>query len=95
MNYIVDDLAKIIENKAEGKETINLWLSAQVNSFPHIGTLTNFISAFALAKHYEEYFGKPVKIIVELLESVTGKEEIINNIRYYTNLEKTILDSGE
>lgn len=95
MNYIVDDLAKIIENKAEGKETINLWLSAQVNSFPHIGTLTNFISAFALAKHYEEYFGKPVKIIVELLESVTGKEEIINDIRYYTNLEKTILDSGE
>lgn len=30
MNYIIDDLAQIIENKMEGKKDINLWLSDQV-----------------------------------------------------------------
>lgn len=29
MNYIIDDLAPIIENKMEGKKEINLWLSSQ------------------------------------------------------------------
>lgn len=94
MNYIIDDIAQIIENKMENKKEINLWLLAQVNSYPHIGTLTNFISAFALAKHMKEYYNKPVKIIVELLESVTGEEVIINNNKYYKNLESVLTDDG-
>ena len=85
MNYIIDDLAEIIKNKMEKKE-INLQLLAQVNCYPHIGMLTNFISAFALAKHLKEYYNKIVKIIVELLESVTGEEKIINEHKYYKNL---------
>lgn len=43
MNYVIDDLAQIIENKMDGKDEIHLWLSAQVNCYPHIGTMTNFI----------------------------------------------------
>lgn len=61
MNYVIDDIAQIVENKMEDKGEIHLWLSAQVNCFPHIGTLTNFISAFALAKHLKAYYNKPVK----------------------------------
>lgn len=54
MNYIIGDLADVIKNKMKDKEGIVLWLSAQVNCYPHVGTLTNFISAFALAKHFKE-----------------------------------------
>ena len=86
MNYIIDDLAEIIKNKMDGKKEIVLWLSAQVNSYPHVGTLTNFISAFALAKHFKKYYNVPVKIKVELLESVTGEEFMIDGIKYYKNL---------
>lgn len=28
MNYVIDDMAQIVENKMDDKETINLWLSA-------------------------------------------------------------------
>lgn len=94
MNYIIDDLAQIIENKVGDANEIVLWLSAQVNCFPHIGTLTNFISAFALAKHFREYFEKPTKIVVELLESVTGAEETIDGHRYYKNLDNVLTDDG-
>lgn len=93
MNYIIDDLAEIIKNKMEKKE-INLQLSAQVNCYPHVGMLTNFISAFALAKHLKEYYNKIVKIIVELLESVTGEEKIINEHKYYKNLDSVITTEG-
>lgn len=31
MNYVIDDLAQILENKMDGKKEIVLWLSAQVN----------------------------------------------------------------
>jgi len=94
MNYIIDDLGQIIENKVGGTKEIVLWLSAQVNCYPHIGTLTNFTSAFALAKHFNEYFGLPVKVVVELLESVTGEEQCIKGHKYYKNLERTITEDG-
>ena len=94
MNYIINDLSQIVENKMEGKREIVLWLSAQVNCYPHIGTLTNFTSAFALAKHFQKYFNLPVKIVVELLESVTGEEETINGHRYYKNLERVATANG-
>ncbi|MFV0274897.1 MAG: hypothetical protein ACK5HL_01490 [Bacilli bacterium] len=95
MNYVIDDLAKIIENKMAGKKEINLWLSAQVNCYPHIGTLTNFISSFALAKHLQDYYKVPVKIKIELLESVTGEEQVIEGIKYYKNLDRVIVDDGK
>lgn len=94
MNYIIDDLAQIIQNKVGNANEITLWLSAQVNSYPHIGTLINFISSFALAKHFRDYFGIQSRIVVELLESVTGEEKNIEGHRYYRNLNN-VLVSGE
>ncbi len=55
--------------------------------------MTNFISAFALAKHFQKYYNVPVKIKVELLESVTGEEYVIDGIKYYKNLN-TIKDEN-
>ena len=70
MNYIIDNLPQILKNKhPENKDEIILYLSAQVNSYPHIGTLVNFISAFALAKELKKAYNVPVKIRVELLEN--------------------------
>lgn len=93
MNYIIDNIPQILQNKKpEEKKEIILYLSAQVNSYPHIGTLVNFISAFALAKQIKSAYNVPVRIRVELLESVTGKEEIINGVKYYKNL-MNVLDS--
>lgn len=94
MNYVISDLAQIIENKVGDAKEIVLWLSAQVNCYPHIGTLTNFTSAFVLANHFKSYFGLPVKIVVELLESVTGEEQEINGHVYYKNLDSVMTDDG-
>ena len=95
MNYIIDSIPQILKNKhPENKKEIILYLSAQVNSYPHIGTLVNFISAFALAKQIKSTYNVPVKIRVELLESVTGKEETINGVKYYKNLMNVVDKDG-
>ena len=95
MNYIIDSIPQILKNKhPEDKKEIILYLSAQVNSYPHIGTLVNFISAFALAKQIKSTYNVPTKIRVELLESVTGKEEIINGVKYYKNLMNVVDKDG-
>ena len=95
MNYIIDSIPQILKNKKpEEKNEIILYLSAQVNSYPHIGTLVNFISAFALAKQFKKAYDVPVKIRVELLESVTGKEEVINGNKYYKNLMNVADEDG-
>lgn len=95
MNYIVDSIPQILKNKQpEDKKEIILYLSAQVNSYPHIGTLVNFISAFALAKQIRSTYNVPIKIRVELLESVTGKEETINGVKYYKNLRNVVDKDG-
>lgn len=87
MNYIIDSLSQILKNKnPEEKDEIIIYLSAQVNSYPHVGTLVNFISAFALAKQIKVAYQVPVRIRVELLESVTGKETVIDGVKYYKNL---------
>lgn len=43
-----------------------------------------------MAKHLKEYYNKPVKIIVELLENVTGEEKIIKGHKYYKNLNSVV-----
>lgn len=53
------------------------------------------MSAFALAKHLKQYYNKPVKIIVELLESVTGEEATIDGNKYYKNLDSVKTESGK
>lgn len=95
MNYIIDSIPQILKNKhPEDKKEIILYLSAQVNSYPHIGTLVNFISAFALAKQIKNTYNVSTKIRVELLESVTGKEETINGVKYYKNLMNVVDKDG-
>ena len=87
MNYIIDNLSQILKNKnPEKKDAIIIYLSAQVNSYPHVGTMINFTAAFALAKQLKETYQVPVRIRVELLESVTGEEKVIDGIKYYKNL---------
>ena len=53
MNYIIDSIPQILKNKhPENKKEIILYLFAQVNSYPHIGILVNFISAFVVIFPY-------------------------------------------
>ena len=53
MNYIINSIPQILKNKhQENKKEIILYLSAQVNSYPHIGTLVNFISVFVVILPY-------------------------------------------
>lgn len=87
MNYIIDDLSQLFRNKdVLSKKKIVLYISAQLNSFPHIGTLVNFMSAFGIAKLLKHKFGKQILIHLDLLENVSGEEKIIDGHKYFRSL---------
>src|SRR4051812_30920313 len=92
MNHITKDLAHLIEYKMEGKESINLYLCAQLNSFPHVGTLINFMSAFAIGEHLQSYYHKPVHIVVDLLTNNPGESLVVDGIHYFRSLNDTVID---
>lgn len=95
MNYIIDDLSQLFENKnIKDKKEIKLYISAQLNSYPHLGTLVNFISSFAIAKLLQEKFNKKVIIHLDLLENVTGEEAVIDGHKYYKSLKNTVDENG-
>ena len=59
MNYIIDDLSQLFNNKnVKERKEIKLYISAQLNSYPHLGTLVNFVASFAIAKLLQSKFNK-------------------------------------
>lgn len=43
MNYILNDTTQIVDLKMDGVNKVNILLCVQPNSYPHFGTLINFI----------------------------------------------------
>lgn len=63
-----------------------------MNSFPHVGTLINFMSAFAMGEHFQSYYNKPVQIVVDLLTNNPGESLVVDGINYFRSLDDTIID---
>lgn len=92
MNHITRELAHLFEYKMDGKESIKLYLCAQLNSYPHVGTLINFMCAFAIGDYLHKYFDKPVSITVDLLTNNPGETLLVDGIKYFRSLNDTIID---
>ena len=92
MNYICESMTDVIEYKMSGKERIDLYVCAQTNSYPHMGTLVNFMIAFSLAEKYEKHFGVPVTITADLLDNTKGEIMTVNDIRYFKSMTDTYID---
>lgn len=95
MNYICNDMTQVIENKMYGKKQIDLYVCAQPNSYPHIGTLINFMLAFSLANMYEAHFKVPVTITADLLDNSKGEIMQVDGVRYFKSMKDTFIDGVE
>lgn len=89
MNYILNDTTQIIDLKMEGVEKINVLLCAQPNSYPHFGTLINFIFGFSYAVNLREKYGVDVEVTLDLLEHAKGEKVIHNESIYFKPLTHT------
>ncbi len=95
MNYILNDTAQIIDFRMNEVEKVNILLCAQPNSYPHLGTLLNFMLAFGYAKNVGEKFGVDVEVTLDLLEHGKGKKLVIGDSTYFKSLSNTYSKSKE
>ena len=87
---ICNDISELFRARVKDKKNIHLVVSAQLNSYPHIGTVVNFMCAFALGMHLRNKLDKKVDIIFDALDNVTGENIDVGGDTYYISLKNKI-----
>ena len=74
-----------------GIRKVNILLCAQPNSFPHFGTLLNFLLAFSYAENVRKIYNVnvEVEVILDLLEEAKGEKIEIGESTYFKALKDT------
>lgn len=84
--YVTKDLSDLIKYKLHNKKKIIINTSSQPNSIPHLGTLMTIMTAFALAKKFNNDFNIDVQVQFDELENSPFEKKKINNIIYTKSL---------
>jgi hypothetical protein len=90
--HITEEIAHLIEHRMAGKRAILLRSSAQPNSHPHLGTVMTLMTAFALGKHFSDYFSVPVSLVYDILDNSPGEQFTANGNLYQRSLSDTLID---
>lgn len=81
--HISRDLSDLVIPYINDKSYIEVYLSSQPNSNPHLGTLTTFASAFALAYNLRARFGLDSKVTLEALDNAPTSKRKVNGFTYF------------
>lgn len=83
MANICENLSDLFRARINGKEKIVLTVSFQLNSYPHIGTVINFMCAFALGIHLKKELNINVELVFDMLDNVVADTINVNYNTYY------------
>ena len=80
--HIVNDLKDYFEPKIREKSLVDIHYSAQLNGFPHMGTLTSLGTAFAIGEYIQGKFETPATVKFEALENAPIEKNQIGDREY-------------
>ena len=89
---ICDNIADLFAERVRGKSIIHLVVSAQLNSYPHIGTIINFMCAFAIGSHLKDKLNINVDLTFDALDNVTGENINVGDDIYFISLKNKLVD---
>ena len=90
--YPIGGMANICEKitdlfqRGRNYDRIEIVISSQLNSYPHIGTIVNFMATFSLAKKISEELKKEVSVNFDYLENVCAETVEYEGIPYFISL---------
>jgi len=90
--HISSDISDLVLPRLDGKERIIINCSSQPNSHPHLGSVTTFMTAFAIGRHLKEKLRLDVSLVFDQLENAPGKKEMINEVEYQLSLANVRLN---
>lgn len=88
--YFGRSLMKYLDEKCN-RSRITVHIGTQPNASPHIGNITNFAVAFALASTLKRDYGREVKVMLVYVDTAPaiGKDANIDGVRYQRTLRHT------
>lgn len=80
--HIVKNMEDYFAPKLQKRNSAEIHFSAQLNSYPHLGTLTSLSTAFAVGEYIFKTFKKPVLIKFEALDNAPTDKIKIGDKEY-------------
>jgi hypothetical protein len=91
--HITDQIPDLIADRMTTASRIRVACAMQPKAAPHFGTGIVILSAFALARLFEDTFGKPATVLLDMLDNAPARTTVIDSVEYSLCLSHAI-DGG-
>jgi hypothetical protein len=80
--HIIDQIPDLIADRMATASRIRVACAMQPKAAPHFGTGIVILSTFALARLFEDTFGKPATVLLDMLDNAPARTTVIDGIEY-------------
>lgn len=86
--HITSNIADLVQYDISGKKRIHVHCASQPNSYPHLGTITTLMTAFAVAEHIGDYYGLTPEVRFEEIDNSPAEKVIKNGVTYSRSVKQ-------
>jgi hypothetical protein len=91
--HIIDQIPDLIADRMATATQVKVACAMQPKAAPHFGTGIVILTAFALARLFQETFGTPATVLLDMLDNAPAQTIVIDGIEYTLCLSHAI-DGG-
>src|SRR6266566_6447469 len=92
--HIIDQIPDLVADRMGTATQVRLGCAMQPKAVPHFGTGIVVMSAFALARLFQDTFGTPATVLLDMLDNAPAQAAVIDDVEYTLCLSHAI-DSGQ
>jgi hypothetical protein len=91
--HIIDQIPDLIADRMATASRVRVACAMQPKAAPHFGTGVVVFSAFALARLFQDTFGTPATVLLDMLDNAPARTTVIDGVEYSLCLSHAI-DGG-
>ena len=91
--HITGQIPDLIADRMTAASRVRVACAMQPKAAPHFGTGIVIMTAFALARLFQDTFGKPATVLLDMLDNAPARTTVIDGIEYSLCLSHAI-DGG-
>lgn len=80
--HITGQLPDLFADRAATASALQIACATQPKAAPHFGTSVVIMTAFALARLCQDHFGKPARVLLDMLDNAPARTVTINDTEY-------------
>jgi hypothetical protein len=94
ITHIIDQIPDLIADRMATAGRVQVACAMQPKAAPHFGTGIVIMTAFALARLFQDTFGKPATVLLDMLDNAPAQTTVIDGIQYSLCLSHAAIDGG-